>query len=282
MELAFLKKVIEEEATERDIKDFFMICFSSIIRSVSNADPKLVLPKFSRFMRERERKGRKIDVFATYRNVLAKQVPKMIMFSKKCTKEDPYFTKIIGKDAREINLSGDSVDLAITSPPYLNAHDYVRAHKLEMYWLGVLQDFKEKLELETKFIGTEKVRAKEYKELHFTGNEELDKIIEEIYQEDMRRAYIVYKYFIDMRKNFEEVNRVLKHGSYYIMFTGDNVVRKVPISTHRFLVQLAEKAGFRLELTFASKLIKRFEIAQNRNIHGGLIEDDWVLLLKKL
>lgn len=38
LELAYLKKIIEALDTSEDIKDFFRICFSSIIRSISNAD----------------------------------------------------------------------------------------------------------------------------------------------------------------------------------------------------------------------------------------------------
>jgi len=38
LELAYLKKTIESLNTSDDIKDFFRICFSSVIRAVSNAD----------------------------------------------------------------------------------------------------------------------------------------------------------------------------------------------------------------------------------------------------
>ena len=38
LELAYIRKMIEELDADDNIKDFFRICFSSIIRSVSNAD----------------------------------------------------------------------------------------------------------------------------------------------------------------------------------------------------------------------------------------------------
>jgi tRNA G10 N-methylase Trm11 len=40
-------------------------------------------------------------------------------------------------DARELaSVDADTVDLAVTSPPYLNALDYLRGHKLALVWFG--------------------------------------------------------------------------------------------------------------------------------------------------
>src|SRR5204862_118189 len=39
-------------------------------------------------------------------------------------------------DARHLPLSAASVDIVITSPPYLNAIDYLRAHKFSLVWMG--------------------------------------------------------------------------------------------------------------------------------------------------
>lgn len=39
-------------------------------------------------------------------------------------------------DARKLPLESDSIDLVITSPPYLNAIDYMRGHKLSLVWMG--------------------------------------------------------------------------------------------------------------------------------------------------
>ena len=39
-------------------------------------------------------------------------------------------------DARAIPLKPASVDIVITSPPYLNAIDYLRGHKLSLVWMG--------------------------------------------------------------------------------------------------------------------------------------------------
>ena len=39
-------------------------------------------------------------------------------------------------DARQIRLLDHSVDAIMTSPPYLNAIDYMRGHRMSLVWLG--------------------------------------------------------------------------------------------------------------------------------------------------
>src|SRR5207247_9986914 len=39
-------------------------------------------------------------------------------------------------DARELPTESASIDLVITSPPYLNAIDYLRGHRMSLVWMG--------------------------------------------------------------------------------------------------------------------------------------------------
>jgi hypothetical protein len=39
-------------------------------------------------------------------------------------------------DARTLPFGSNSVDMVITSPPYLNAIDYIRGHKFSLVWMG--------------------------------------------------------------------------------------------------------------------------------------------------
>ena len=57
-------------------------------------------------------------------------------------------------DARAIPLKDNSVDMVITSPPYLNAIDYLRGHKLSLVWMGHQID--ELRQLRSENIGSER------------------------------------------------------------------------------------------------------------------------------
>ena len=51
-------------------------------------------------------------------------------------------------------LADGSVDLIVTSPPYANAIDYMRAHKFSLVWLG--QPIANLSHLRSKYIGAER------------------------------------------------------------------------------------------------------------------------------
>ncbi|HEC92378.1 MAG TPA: hypothetical protein ENI51_05205, partial [Candidatus Atribacteria bacterium] len=271
LELAYIRKVIEKLDADNDIKDFFKICFSSIIRSVSNADDNCTRTVIRRKL---NKKISPSDALTKFAETILINVPKMIEFSQKCP------TDIVvefpdNQDARSINYPDNYFDLAVTSPPYANAVDYPRTHQLEIYWLGF--ETGSLTPLKKKHIGTESVSAKEYHKLHKIGIGEIDKVITKIYQKDPRRAYIAYKYLYDMRKNLREVYRVLKRDKYYIVVVGNNRIRNVLFKNWNYIKLMAIEIGFRVENYFASEIIKHFiKVPREERINT-----DWILVFKK-
>ena len=79
--------------------------------------------------------------------------------------EDLSEVNMLGKN---IQLKGDALkfeyeeqfDIAITSPPYINAFDYGRTLRLENIWMEML-DEGELRDKKKKYIGTEKIRIKD-------------------------------------------------------------------------------------------------------------------------
>jgi hypothetical protein len=57
-------------------------------------------------------------------------------------------------DARSLPIAEGSADLVLTSPPYLNAIDYVRSHKFSLLWMG--HSLEELRELRGAMVGTER------------------------------------------------------------------------------------------------------------------------------
>lgn len=256
----------------QDIQDFFVVCLSSILKEVSNADPKFLYAlAISKKMRQQG--FRKIDTKKTFVQRVKDLIPKMISFSNVCPRDS--FARIIGKDAREIELSDESVDLAVTSPPYLNAVDYPRAHQLQIYWFGF---WKGRLsDLKKIYVGTEQVKANKYSYLMKYGNPDLDEILEDIYQVDKKRSYVVYKYFCDMRKNFIEIKRVLKPEGYYCVAVADNIIRKIPVPTHSILMDIAQEEGFRIIDYYASLLMMRpHNMRKTEKMNA-----EWVMVFQK-
>ena len=271
-ELCVLKINIDKE-TNTNIKNFLLVCFASIIKKVSNADENSPKPYVStRFPKKKY----------AVKELFMKSVNNYLNSFETYKGQPLGNTKIIAEDARKINNKEfkNKVDLAVTSPPYINAFDYVRSLRLENAWLNYFGDTNIS-EIKKKQIGTESISAAVYKEtLIVTGIKSLDAITKKIYLVDKKRAYVVSKYFKDMAENINAVRVVLKDNAHYIIVVGNSVIRDIEVPTHKILIEIAEKNGFHLENVF-SYIIKNRYLRIPRADRGGLIKYDWIIDLKK-
>lgn len=253
--------------------DFYRICLSSIVRDVSNADNNCTRTVVRKRLNKRIVPGMALRLFA---RVCAANVARMNEFARLCP-QDVRVAIPGGADARALPLTDASVDLAVTSPPYINAVDYPRTHQLEMYLLDLTPAGVPLAEAKREHIGTEVVRASEYRDLHTYGLPDLDDQLARLFQVDPRRAYIVYRYFTDMECNFREVRRTLKPGGRYVVVVGNNLIRGEVVPTHHYLMGVAERVGFDVETYFASGVIRHYIKVPRRE----RINEDWVLVLRR-
>ena len=143
-------------------------------------------------------------------------------------------------DARSLPLKSASVDMVITSPPYLNAIDYLRGHKLSLVWMG--HSISEIRALRSSNIGTEVSTEP-------TSNEAIQeamKAMGNIGSLDNRRLGMVRRYVRDMGKVMEECARVLKRGGRAVFVVGDSAIRGVFVRNSGALIRLADSSGLSL------------------------------------
>lgn len=131
--------------------------------------------------------------------------------------------------------------------------------------------------LKKSHVGTEAVTASDYRELHKTGCAEADRVIAKIYQKDDRRAFIATKYLWDMFANLQEVFRVLKSGSPYIIVVGNNLIRHEPFETWKYLMDYAPELGYKVECHFVSEIINHYIKVPRKE----RINDDHIIVLRK-
>ncbi len=270
-ELAYINSSIHSLNHTQRIKDFFLVCFSSIIRSVSEADNNCTRTVIRKKLNKQVNEGNAISLFIKR---MQANVDGMIGLID----ADPTGKVKIPKiaDARNLKgISSNSIDLAVTSPPYMNAVDYPRTHQLELYWLGLANGSLQPLK--SKHVGTEVVTAAEYKTINKTKSLLANEEIEKIFQSDPRRACIASKYVDDMALNLKEVNRVLKPGRKYVVVIGNNLVRGVQFESWKYLKEIAPRLGYEVEKHFVSGIINHF-IKVPR---AERINDDHVLVLRK-
>ena len=148
--------------------------------------------------------------------------------------------RIVDGDARSLPLSDSSVDLVVTSPPYANALDYMRAHKFSLAWLG--DPIPSLTELRRDYIGSESagVKAAPARQLPPA----VDAVVGRVGEADPAKSRVLRRYFTDMSASFAEMRRVLRPGSSAVIVVGPSTIRGILVPTHECLADLATEAGF--------------------------------------
>lgn len=264
-------------------QDFFKICFSSIIRKSSNSDSDSLIPEVTSFRRKLDEQGKtSFDVHAKFDNSVRSRLVDARDLWKISSELEGRYRKsprvsIVGRDARDIDLEDSSVDLAVTSPPYASAVHYVSVHKLEMFWLDMI---KGTADVDGKVIGSARAYLSEYRDWQpRTSIRPLKEILDRLMEIDRKSAYIVWKYFDQMRVNFNEVNRVLVRGGSYCMIVGENTFRRVRIPTYQILARVAAASGFELKTMYMYDVINRHLDIPRWN--DSRIERDYILVLSR-
>jgi DNA modification methylase len=141
-------------------------------------------------------------------------------------------------DARSMPLRSEVIDLIVTSPPYANAIDYMRAHKFPLVWLGA--SIANLTELRATYIGAEKINGTQYAELP----DKTEIIIWQLDKHDRKKSSVLRKYFTEMQSVLTEMYRVLRKDSPAIVVVGPSIMRGIDVQTHHCLAESAQEVGF--------------------------------------
>lgn len=276
--IGLIKAIImdfSEQNNNKKISNFLLTVFASIIRKSSFADEQSPKPYISkRIIKE------PIEPETLFLNNLSKYIKLVEEYSSKINKT---YANIIWEDARKININEilyQKVHLAVTSPPYINAFDYVRSLKLENYWLDSFLE-KDIHSYTERQIWTEKISSKVYQdEIKETGIWELDNIIRDIFKKDKKRAHVVNEFFNAMKQNLSEVSKILVDWWFYCIVIWDSKIRDVHIPSSKIISKIAKKLWFKLKKEF-SYIIRNRYLRIPRQGKGGYISADNIIILQK-
>ena len=182
----------------------------------------------------------------------------------------------IGNDATNFKAEEDSIDMAITSPPYINALDYTRCIKVESAMCD-LTDTKGTAFLRKMQVGHE---ARRHQGITEIVEQTFSSYYQQIADVDKERARTCLAYFNDLYKNLVCVHKVLKVGSIYHMIIGDNTIRGVDIPTHEIIAHLGEGIGYKW-IGYYKYEIKDHRTSLPRNNAKNKIEYEHVIMLQK-
>ncbi|TNO85928.1 hypothetical protein FHR08_27745 [Bacillus cereus] len=281
-EFETIRKFIVEEIPF-ELRDFYLSVISMAIKKFSYLDEaQLKVKRDAKKVLQGTKSPREIILSTLMKNVNRLKEFNSLIYSNQA---EPRVFNMSADKAYPNILSENTVDLIVTSPPYINAMNYPMTSRYENLLLRLVE-VEDNIHHQTKYFGTERVYAEQYRELHqfklkYKWCDELNKLLAKIYESEPKRSYITYEFFLNMYNTFSSTYRVLKPGGRYVVVAGTNTIRQVPIDTFGIMVKMLEELGMEYDFSFYYEIIKN-ALKLTRNSTANKIKLDGVGVLKKI
>lgn len=281
--LVVMRKVLDVylSSIDDDYGFFWWAVAAAIVRQCSRADTRGPKPFISKKARE-ERSRRHFCPFKLFESKARSWILAEHEYATRRSQlQDGLRVEVFHGDSRSLSslLTGRRVDAVVTSPPYLNAQDYYRASKLQLFALGHLSPL-ELRELSRTLVGSDRI-LKEDANLHAELPSPLANAVRlALAARSEKSATVFTKYVLDMFRILGEIHRVLRDGSYCAIVSAYNLVCDISIPTPRVIVQLAAERGFRLKECYKDRIRDRW-VPTIRNGHNGVIDEEHLLVFQK-
>lgn len=156
-------------------------------------------------------------------------------------------------DARKLEtVETGTVDLVLTSPPYLNAIDYMRGHRLSLVWLG--HKFSDLRTVRSDAIGAER-KASQVDEPAWLA--ELTGAMGEVDKLPHRYQAMIERYVRDLQAMMQEVARVVKPSGQATFVMGNSCLKGVFVRNSCALKKAGELAGLSVTTEYERPLPER-------------------------
>ena len=239
--IAFLYDKVLSLDVDDIIKNFFYVCISHILKNCS-----WWLQSSTKPQRDLEKELE--DPFDEFCRHCKKMIGWNEKFYNELNKKGYLDTPcdIQLEDARHTNITPESIDAIITSPPYVTSYEYADIHQLTAYWMEYISDIHE---FRKKFIGSS---YSGNMSLAVSESKQAQKIVNALSEKSKHIARDVAQYFNDMQEVAKEMARVLAPSGYACVVIGNTKIKEVQIKSAEVFFEFLRNAGLR-----KVKVIKR-------------------------
>ena len=280
LDLARIYQNIQHVEIPNTHRNFFLLCFASILRASSNADPVPVSGlEVTSYMKRKDKEGRIINPFRLFDRSVKKSLSGVAEFRLKADQGSR--VSVVRVDARELATRFKRLfDAVITSPPYHNAVDYYRRHKLEMFWLGFTDTQEDRLQLMRHYIGRPSIPRKDgYPDEDIQLGRLATHWESKIRAMSSTRADAFRHYAVSMKLVFNQLEMVLKDGRPVVMVVGNSKWNGEEIPTVNLFDELSGP-NFQFTDYFWYPIKNRYMSYSRRN--GANIDKEHVLVLHRV
>lgn len=232
--IAFLYDKISHLDVNDDIKDFFYVCISHILKNCS-----CWLQTSTKPQKDKEKEPE--DPFREFCRHCKKMIEWNAKFYNELNEKGRLDTpcEIHLEDARHTSIQAGSINAIITSPPYVTSYEYADIHQLTAYWMEYMSDIQE---FRKKFIGSS---YSGNTSLTVSESKQAQKIVNALAEKSMHIARDVAQYFNDMQEVAKEMSRVLAPNGRACIVIGNTKIKEVQIKSAEVFFEFLRNAGLR-------------------------------------
>jgi len=258
-----------------ETKYVLLIPLINVTRYFSYADEKVHKLYKSKYSRKKIEELLKTNWESQFYNLLEKEIYKLLKkiweYNRLNPKPVEYRIRS-GIDTLETKLE-NNVNILITSPPYLQAQEYIRSTKLELFWLGYEESYIKELskkELPYRPVNKIKIHSEKYYEFR-----------EKIKENHLRTLYD--RYFHAILNAFGALGENVT--DYMCIFVGPAKIRTTSIPIDDIIIEHLKEFGWRHEITFIDKIVSRVMFESDVNPASGRkdsrIKTEHLVVLKR-
>ena len=244
--LAFIKAI-----ESQPIGDLFRVAFGAVMVSVSNYS-------YEPSLGSRPAAGKPLVDDAEVGQILLNKLSQMrtdIIWVHQEIKGKSLGTgRVINADYFKVNgqLGNGSIDLMITSPPYMNNYHYVRNTRPQLYWLNFISSPTEQKHLEKNNFGQYWQTVRDASPVSLTfEHKELEKILKKLRETRIDKgayggpgwANYVASYFNDSYRFMSSLKYLLARGGVGVIVIGNSIIQGIDIKTEKILSEIGEIVG---------------------------------------
>jgi adenine-specific DNA methylase len=141
-------------------------------------------------------------------------------------------------DARKLPWEDGSVDLVVTSPPYVTSYAYADLHELTSLWLGAVSALASP---KSQFVGSAAARNRSDAQAQSGLGRS---IVAALREKSPARAEDVRQYFLDIEDAFREMRRVLARGGTLCDVIGNTSLKGVEVLNAEVHGEILAHLGF--------------------------------------
>ena len=244
---------------EEKYKKLFFVVLSSILLDVSNLYRNGKCLSYKKNWKEINLS--EADVFKKFDDKMDKEIKIDIQSIKKSKQNNRDI--LFNEDSRvgiETKVPDNSIDLVITSPPYLNSRDYTDTYMLELKTLGLTSTYEEVRNLREKTLRSHvQIKWEDNESINNKTLESTLKLLKdcsggkEIWNSSI--LDMVRLYFVDIKKIFHVLYKKVKPGGRIYFNVSNSAYFNVMINTLEICAEIAESERFKvIEIRKARKL----------------------------